>query len=157
AWTRVEQHLPDAHLVIAGGAVRGKEEYAAGLEARTASRADVHWLGELDEAAVADLLADLDVLVMPSTEPEPYGLIAVEPLATGTPVVATDAGGPREIVATAHPEAGRLVAPRDPTALADAILAALPDLGATSTAGRAARRPLRDPVPDGFADVVREV
>src|SRR5262249_61370081 len=139
AWPRVTEHAPDARLVIAGGAVRGKEKYAAELESRATSRADVRWLGEVDEECVADLLADLDVLVLPSTEPEPYGLIAVEALASGTPVVATDAGGPREILATAHAGAGQLVTPRDPTALADAVLATLPATDATSTGARAAR------------------
>ena len=46
-------------------------------------------------------MADLDVLALPSIEPESYGLVLVEALASGTPVVATDHGGPPEIVARA--------------------------------------------------------
>jgi glycosyltransferase involved in cell wall biosynthesis len=157
AWPRVVQRCHGAALVVAGSPVHGKEDYAAKLEARAQARPDVQWLGELDEDSVADLLADLDVLVVPSTEPEPYGLIAVEALTSGTPVVATDAGGPREILATASPGAGRLVAMRDPTALADAIVATLTAAGPTSAGVRAARPPLRDATPDAFADVVRAV
>ena len=59
--------------------------------------------GSAPRTDVPDLLADLDVFVLPSTEPEPYGLVVVEALASGTPVVVTDAGGPREIAAGRHP------------------------------------------------------
>ena len=157
AWPRAKQACPGLHLVVAGGPVDGKEAYAAELASRAQELPDVHWVGELDEEAVADLLADLDVLVLASTEPEPYGLVAVEALASGTPVVATDAGGPREILAAARPGAGRLVPTRDATALADAIVATVSAAGATSAALRSKRLPLRDPAPSRMADILRDV
>ena len=43
--------MPAAHLVGAGGAGVGKEDYCAGLEARAAELADVHWLGPRDDVA----------------------------------------------------------------------------------------------------------
>jgi glycosyltransferase involved in cell wall biosynthesis len=157
AWPRAKAECPTLHLVVAGGPVKGKERYAEQLESRAKALPDVHWLGEIEEEAVADLLADLDVLVLASTEPEPYGLVLTEALATGTPVVATDAGGPREILATAHPGAGRLVAPRDPTALADGLVATIGTGAATSASTRAQRPPLRDPGRETMAEVLREV
>ncbi len=93
AFPRVRERCPDAHLVIAGGPVEGKETYAAALRVVAATRADTHWLGPRTD--VPEILADLDVFVMASTEPEPYGLVAVEALASGVPVVMTDAGGPQ--------------------------------------------------------------
>ena len=153
AWPRAKAALPRLHLAIAGGPVQGKEAYAAQLEQRAAELADVHWLGELDASHVADLVADLDVLVVASTEPEPYGLIAVEALMSGTPVVATDAGGPQEILAAAYPGGGRLVALGDAGALADAIAATAG--AATSTATRRARSPLLEPAPEQMAEVFR--
>ena len=56
---------------------------------------------------IPDAMADLDVLALPSIEPESYGLVLVEALASGTPVVATDHGGPPEIVARAAPGTAR--------------------------------------------------
>lgn len=50
---------------------------------------------------------------------EPFGIVLAEALALGVPVVATDAGGPPEILE--HGRYGRLVPPRDPDAMATAI------------------------------------
>ncbi len=146
---------PDAQVVIAGGVVAGKEAYASDL-ARRAAGLGVHWLGPLSGPDAADLIADLDCLVLASTTPEPWGLVLVEALACGVPVVATAAGGPLEILAGLEaPEAGRLVAPSDPDALAEAIGELLPS--ATSTELRRDRRALRNgvapPYPDLFAAV----
>ncbi|HEX3540119.1 MAG TPA: glycosyltransferase family 4 protein [Acidimicrobiales bacterium] len=133
---------PDVQVVIAGGTVAGKEEFARGLEKRAAALSGVHWLGERADAS--EVIADLDVLVLASTEPEPFGLAVVEALASGVPVVATAAGGPLEILGAAPAGAGRLVAPRQPEALAAAVLELLPP-GPSSAARRQARPVLRTP------------
>ncbi len=157
AWPRVKEAHQQVHLVIAGAPVQGKELYATELEARARALPDVHWLGEIDETAVADLLADLDVLVAPSTEPEPYGLSVAEALVSGTRVVATDAGGPRETLKAASSDAGRLVPMGDAAALVAAIVAVLDGAGDTSTAARAARPRLLDLEPGDMAGVLRDV
>ena len=155
AFTRVGAARPDAQLAVAGGPVRGKEELFEALADRARSIPGAHWLGSRDD--VADLFADLDVFVLPSTEPEPYGLVLVEALMSGAVVVATDAGGPPEILDEAAPGSGRLVPMRDPAALADAVVAELDALPATGRAERAARPPRRDPEPERFAAIFRAV
>lgn len=62
-----------------------------------------------------------DVFVLPSVH-EGFGLVAAEALACGRPVVATRCGGPEDIV---KGHTGYLVPPRDPEALADAVIRAL--------------------------------
>jgi glycosyltransferase involved in cell wall biosynthesis len=153
AWRSVKIARPDAHLVVAGGAVRDKEAYFEALAQLAGGLADAHWLGMRDD--IPELFADLDVFVLASTEPEPYGLVVVEALASGVPVVATDAGGPPEILATARPGAGRLVPPGDADALASALVATLDAALPTSGAARARRAPLRDREPEDFAAVFR--
>lgn len=155
AFAEVRTTHPDAHLVIAGGPVTGKEALATALAARASEIPGAHWLGHRTD--LPQVLADLDVFVLASTEPEPYGLVAVEALASGVPVVMTDAGGPREIAAHAADGAAVLVAPGDCRALAAAIAARGQELGPTSTAIRHGRSPLRSPEPERFATEFRRV
>jgi glycosyltransferase involved in cell wall biosynthesis len=145
---------PGLRAVVAGGTVSGKEVFATSL-GRQASALGVHWLGPLSGPEAGDLIADLDCLAVPSTGPEPWGLVIVEALACGTPVVSTDAGGPREILAGAPASAGALVPARDEGALAAAIERLLP--AATSTELRRQRKPLRSGQPAPYADLFSEV
>lgn len=146
---------PGTEVVIAGGVVRGKEAFALRLAERAAGLAGVHWLGERDD--MAELIADLDVLVLPSTTPEPFGLAVVEALASGVPVVATAAGGPLEILGAAPGAAGRLIPPGDATRLAAAVVELLP-AGTSGTDARRARPVLRSATPAGtLATIFDEV
>ena len=66
------------------------------------------------------LMRDAVATVVPSVWHEPFGLVAIESLAAGTPVVAADSGGLAEIVE--HGVTGRIVPAGDAEALADAVL-----------------------------------
>jgi glycosyltransferase involved in cell wall biosynthesis len=107
---------PEWMAWIAGG---GDAAYAQSL-ARLASdlgvAARVRFLGERPD--VEQLLAAADVYCQPNVEPEPFGLVFVEALAAGLPVLASDAGGVREIVSAAT---GVLLPPADEVALASAL------------------------------------
>jgi glycosyltransferase involved in cell wall biosynthesis len=154
AYERAKARRPDLHLLVAGAPVTGKEQLAIDLATRAAQLPDVHWLGP--RADIPELHADLDVFVLPSTEPEPYGIVVVEALASGTPVVVSDAGGVREIVERAVPGSGTRVPPGDAGALADALVAITPRT--TGTTVRSARRSLQPaPTSGRFAEIFREV
>lgn len=102
---------------------------AAGLQER------VCWLGERED--VPELVRALDVLLLPSWE-EPFGRALIEAMALEVPVIATNVGGPPEIVEDGRE--GYLVAPRDAQAWARAIrrIAERPDRGLElGRAGRA--------------------
>ena len=144
AWPGVRAGRPDAVLAVAGATVAGKEGFADELRRRAAALDGVVWLGERTD--VADLVADADVLMALSTTAEPWGLSVVEALACGVPVVATDLGGHIEILERAAAGAGRLVAPRQPSDTAAAVLDLLPQL--TSTEHRRQRPVLLAPLPD---------
>lgn len=141
---------PDVQFAIAGPPVAGKEAYGEDLARRARAFPGVHWLGARSD--VAELMADSDVFVQASTSPEPYGMVIVEALACGTPVVASDAGGPVEILAGLPLSAGRLVTPGDPSALAGAVAALLPP-GPSSAGSRKARQPLRQASPPRWPEI----
>jgi len=74
---------------------------------------------------VPEVMAALDVLVLPSVRSEAFPQVIPQALAVGTPVVGTTVGGIPEIIRDG--ETGRLVPPADAPALADAILDLLRD------------------------------
>ena len=66
--------------------------------ALAAAGRDVEFLGELDEADRDLLFAESYASLMPGSWPEPFGLVAIEALACGTPVIARRIGGLPEII-----------------------------------------------------------
>lgn len=82
------------------------------------------------------LLAEADLFVC-SSRVEPFGLVVIEAMAAGAPVVSTRIGGPCEILE--HGRLGLMAAPDDPVDLADAIRRALDDWPSTAERARAAQ------------------
>jgi glycosyltransferase involved in cell wall biosynthesis len=82
-------------------------------------------------------LRALDIVVHASTAPEPFGLVIAEAMACGRAVIASDAGGPREIVTPGVD--GLLREPGNPESLADGIARLARDPGARARLGRAGR------------------
>jgi glycosyltransferase involved in cell wall biosynthesis len=106
------RELGDGFRLLIGG--RGQPDYERSLKDR-ARDLPVEFLGFVKPAR---FLRQIDMLVLTSWE-EPFGIVVVEAMAAGVNVIATDAGGPPEILD--HGRAGILVPPRNPTALADAV------------------------------------
>lgn len=130
AAARVAPLHPDARFAVVGGAVMGWEEadYPASLEQLAAERGisdRVHFAGHQDD--VYAWFDALDVVVHASVD-EPFGLVVLEAMALGKPVVAARSGGPIEIVE--HERTGLLASPTDPTEIATEVgrLLADPDL-----------------------------
>ena len=122
---RLEPEKDVATLVDAAARLRTKPAiWIAGvgverstLETKAAKLAvPVRFLGM--RADVADLMAAADVVVLPAPE-EPFGLVLIEAMAVGRPIVACGAGGPLEIVQDGA--TGYLVKPRSPDDFAAAI------------------------------------
>jgi glycosyltransferase involved in cell wall biosynthesis len=78
----------------------------------------IHFAGHQPQPEVARIYNAADVSVVPSRV-EPFGLVAIEALACGTPVVATDMGGLPDFI---NQDVGVLVPVDDPQALAEAII-----------------------------------
>jgi glycosyltransferase involved in cell wall biosynthesis len=96
----------------------------------------VTWLGPRRD--IPDLLRGAHIACQPSTFREGLPKSALEAMASGKPLVATDIPGCREVVV--HGETGFLVPPRDPAALAAALARLIDDAALRARFGEAARR-----------------
>jgi glycosyltransferase involved in cell wall biosynthesis len=87
------RHLPPgASLTVAG---TGDDEYVASLRAR-AHGLDVRFVGAKSRAELRDVYAAADVVVFPVQWNEPWGLVPLEAMGVGRPVVASGTGGSAE-------------------------------------------------------------
>jgi len=121
ALPRVLDERPDTVLLLAGdGPDRQRAEALAGELGVTRS---VRFLGHRED--VPELLAACDLLLVPSTCEEAFGLVALEGHAAGRPVIVSAAGGLTEIVD--HDVNGCVVPPGDASVLANQIIRLLAD------------------------------
>lgn len=103
------------HLTVLGGPPpSGARVDVPSLVAALADPSSVEIVGEVPD--VAPYVAAADALVLPSDEPEPFGLVLLEAFRQGRPVIASRAGGPVDIVRDGVD--GWLFTPGDPDDLA---------------------------------------
>jgi glycosyltransferase involved in cell wall biosynthesis len=121
AFPIAKKKLPNLHGVIIGGAWNGATKYENHLRnlGHRQCNGCLTFLGTRSD--VPALYPDLDLAVVPSHSENLGG--AVEPLLSGVPIIATKVGGLPDLVQEGV--SGRLVPPRNPQAIAEAILAAL--------------------------------
>lgn len=150
--------FPDgnATALVIGDALFGETEYADGL------RRQATQLGVGDRVQFTGHVPDptpwysrMDVLVHASTLPEPFGQVVVEGMAAGLPVIATNAGGPTEVITDEID--GLLVAPGNVGELAALLQRLAADAHLRDRLGRAAQRRARDFTLDRTAAAVMSV
>jgi glycosyltransferase involved in cell wall biosynthesis len=128
----------DLHLLIVGGEAHGfSPGFEGHLRARTRALAmedRVTMTGHLSDVTPA--LAAMDVMVNAS-DTEPFGIVLLEAMAQGVPVLAVADAGPREIVVPG--ESGALVPSSDARALADGLRPLLADSGLRRRLGEGGR------------------
>lgn len=122
----VRQTFPNAHFLAVGSYFADESHYLVSLqdEIKRLNLQDRFHLSDY-RTNVTEVYRALDVFVLPSTKPEPFGRVTVEAMTQGCPVIVTDHGGSRELVQQGI--TGFLVAPSDPQALALAIEQLLAD------------------------------
>jgi glycosyltransferase involved in cell wall biosynthesis len=138
----VARNVPHVDFVIAGEDQSPRKEYRARLESLAVEldiKERVHFTGWL--ADVLELLPALDIFVSAS-HVEPFGLVMVEAMACGLPVVATATGGAREIIE--DNVTGKLVPVHDAQSMADAIAALLSDDATRRVMGERGRERARE-------------
>jgi glycosyltransferase involved in cell wall biosynthesis len=124
ALPQVLQKFPTARVLFVGQYqnVLGEEAYAAKLEPLI-RQLGAHWsfLGVIPDKDLAAFYHVCDVTVLPSiNSTEAFGMVQVEAMTCGTPAVATDLPGVRQPILNSG--MGKIVPPRNPDALAQALI-----------------------------------
>ena len=137
AMPRVLARHPDARAVVVGGEWKLEPDYPAFLKSR------IDDLGLADRVILAGHQGDVPAwmaacdVVVHASDREPFGMVVVEAMALGKPVVAGAEGGPREVITDGVD--GLLAPYGDPAALAAAVLRYLDDPAFAARVGAAAR------------------
>ncbi|MCX6022492.1 MAG: glycosyltransferase family 4 protein [Chloroflexi bacterium] len=118
AYAQVKPLVPESRLIIVGdGGLRQQYEQsvaASGLQ-------DVVFTGYVPDEDVPRYYRTADVFCAPATGGESFGIVLLEAMAGGTPIIASDIEGYASVLT--HGQEGLLTPPKDETALAKAILA----------------------------------
>ena len=132
AMTIIAKHFPNAHLLVVGDGPLRESLEATSRDLGVAS--NVHFVGAHRD--VGRFYAAADIVVLPSIL-ETFGNVSIEAMAFGKPVVASRVGGIPEVVIDG--QTGLLVPPKDPNAIAAAILQLLRDPALRQRMGEAGR------------------
>jgi len=151
AFDRIARRYADAQLVVVGdGADRDAVD---GLDA--ALRARVHMVGRVSSDDLPRYFRAADIFVAPSTGSESFGIVLVEAMAAGLPVVASDIPGYRDV--TRHGVEGLLVPPGDPDQLAEAVMRLFDQPALAQTLGRNGAARARHFAWDAIVDQLEEI
>jgi glycosyltransferase involved in cell wall biosynthesis len=142
----IKKELPTARFIICGGKIGGKMDGYEHYEAVLRDRAGALGLGDAlfftgwryRHRDIPEVYGALDVSVQCPVYPEPYGLVNIEAMACGVPVVAVADGGPTELCVEG--ETALLVSPNDPVSTATAVLTLLRNPEQARAMGMAGRR-----------------
>ena len=137
ALPRIRRTHPGTTLTIAGEGTQ--QDWLIEQARKHRVLKAIRFVGHLDHAALLALLHRADAAVLPSHY-EPFGLVALEAAAAGTPLVTSNIGGLGEAVINGR--TGVSCPPRDVAALASAVRTVLDDPDAAQRRARAARERL---------------
>ncbi|GAC1564029.1 MAG: hypothetical protein NVS2B7_37980 [Herpetosiphon sp.] len=116
AWSLIQNQYPDLHLVIGGDGPERK--HLQQLSNELALR-NVSFLGYVAGASLPPLLHTADIFCAPAVESESFGIILIEAMAAGLPLIA--AANPGYSSLLSHHPSNLLVPPAQPRALAGAL------------------------------------
>ncbi len=124
AFYNVKQEIPDSRLIIAGPGTRLRKPYENWVRKHGLEN-DVVFLGYIDEKDKPGYFKTADVYCSPATSRESFGIVLLEGMAVGIPVVASNIDGYNGVIT--HNQDGMLVPPRDIETLSNTIISVLKD------------------------------
>jgi spore coat protein SA len=141
AFTAVASEFPDAVLVLAGSSfyanarVTAFQRHVATITQAVSTQ--VVMTGYVSHSELSALYSLADIVVVPSVWEEPSGLTVLEAMSSASCIIASDVGGIPELLKDGY--SGQLIAPGNPKALADRVIALLRDDQLRARLGKQAR------------------
>ncbi len=135
AFLEIKREIPNTRLIVCGSGTKLRKRYESWVERNRLP--DVVFTGQVSDEDQPRYYRTADVFCAPNTGHESFGLILVEAMAAGRPVVATNIPGFTTVVT--HGRDGLLVPPMNEHSLADALLLLLNDKAKREEMGRNGR------------------
>ena len=124
AGTKIFKQFPKAKMIMVGQDW-GMQAVVSNIASKGGFESSVTFTGKLPLEQMDALYREADVFCLPSIAGEAFGIVYLEAMAGGTPIVATNVGGVPSLVADT--ENGFLIPPRDSDAIAERTIALLSD------------------------------
>jgi phosphatidylinositol alpha-mannosyltransferase len=125
AFYEVKKEIPNSRLIVAGPGTRLRKPYEKWARNHRLSMDDLIFTGYVSEEDKPRYFKTADVYCSPATSRESFGIVLLEGMAVGKPVVASHIDGYSSVIT--HGQDGLLVPPRDVTSLADTLITVLKD------------------------------
>ncbi len=117
--------MPNIRFVVIGGEDSFEKGFRRHLEEIAEPAGDsIFFVGEIEDD-IDRYMSVLDVLVLPSLEPEPFGMVILEAMSLRVPVISVNHGGPLEIIEDV--ENGLFFNPHDHSNLSEAVIKLISD------------------------------
>ncbi len=123
AYHEVKKQVPNSRLIIAGPGTRLRKPYEKWI--RNQGLEDVVFIGYVSEEDKPRYFKTADVYCSPATSRESFGIVLLEAMAVGKPVIASNIDGYSSVIT--HGQDGLLVPPRDTSSLTHTLVSLLKD------------------------------
>jgi len=140
AYQQVKKEIPNSRLIIVGPGIRLRHKYEK--QVRQSRLEDVVFAGHVAYDELPRYYKTADIFCAPATGRESFGIILLEAMAIGTPIVASNIEGYASVVT--HGVEGLLVPPRDAKGLAQALLSLMRDKPLRQQMGAMGKRKAQD-------------